>query len=283
MLYELTNVIRPETANWQQQRARLQQSGGQVITLAPNPGFSGLLAREGVQGHNLIDWVTKRTYQLGRYLYFNQIPTVMDAEIFMNQDRTISLISEGDVIGEVELYANTRRAVKSVTYLNADGGRDFIEEYTFDGQLFSRLFYDRNAVQEICFYDNQQRPIVRYYFYNRQLNLVTIEDPTTREVTVQYDTQLDFMRDQLAQRLTANDQVHISYLGLELSVLAKTPSRNTLYLTEAPLDDAGQVKGNLRAILTDDIGYVQQVVVSAEAATALKDAGCSTDKLIVNA
>lgn len=281
MLYELTNIIRPETDNWQQQRTRLQQTNGQVLTLAPNPGFSGLLSREGTQGHNLIDWVTQRVYYPGNYLYFNQIPTVTDAEIFMNQDRSISLISEGDVIGEVELYANTRRAVKSVTYLNEDGGRDFIEEYTFDGELFSRIFYDRNAVQEICFYDNQQRPVIRYYYYERQLNLVTIENPETREVITQYDTQLQFMRAQLAQRLTRDDQVNISYLGLELSVLAETTSQNTLYLEEAPLNEAGQVKGNLRAILTNEVKYVQHVVASEDAATVLKTANCPIDKLII--
>lgn len=281
MLYELTNIIRPDTDNWQRQRERLQQSNGQVITLAPNPGFSGLLARENVQGRNLIDWVTQRVYHPGNYLYFNQISTVTDAEIFMNQDRSISLISEGDVIGEVELYANTRRAVKSVTYLNEDGGRDFIEEYTFDGELFSRIFYDRNAVQEICFYDNQQRPVIRYYYYNRQLNLVTLEDPETREVTTQYNTQLQFMRAQLAQQLTPDDQVNISYLGLELSVLAETASQNTLYLEEAPLNDAGQVKGNLRAILTDEVKYVQHVVINEEAVTVLKGTNCPIDKVIV--
>ena len=57
----------------------------------------------------------------------------------MNEDRTISLITDGDEIGKVSLYPMTRRHVKEVRYFYPDGTIDFIEEYAADGNC-SQLF-----------------------------------------------------------------------------------------------------------------------------------------------
>ena len=69
--------------------------------------------------------------------------------------------------------------------------------------------------------------------------MVTIRDTATLKVTQKFNTTLDFIREQLALRLTENDTVGISYMGLELFALATSNSRNTLYLEESPLDGKG--------------------------------------------
>lgn len=69
----------------------------------------------------------------------------------MNEDRTISLITDGDEIGKVSLYPMTRRHVKEVRYFYPDGTIDFIEEYAADGKLFSTIYYCNDQVQEIAF------------------------------------------------------------------------------------------------------------------------------------
>ena len=45
----------------------------------------------------------------------------------MNEDRTISVINDGEEIGQVITYPETRRHVKEVKYLNVDGTTDFLK------------------------------------------------------------------------------------------------------------------------------------------------------------
>lgn len=278
MRYELTNMIRPGTANWEQQKQRLLAEGGQVLTLAPNPGFYGLLQAEGIDGINLIDWLTKRHYHADRYLFFNEIPTVSGAEIFMNKDRTISIISEGERIGSVILYANTRRAVKEVHYTNADGTPDFVEEYTFDGGLYSRIFYTRGDVNEIVFYDESERPVIRYYFYDGVVNFVTVENDDG-SVKYRYNSVQSFITGILGKMMSKRDEINITYMGLELNVLEKTHSSNSLYLQESPVDEDGKVKGNLRAILNNELPFIQTVKMDNNALQLIQSQVENTTKI----
>ncbi|KRK96871.1 hypothetical protein FD04_GL002148 [Secundilactobacillus odoratitofui DSM 19909 = JCM 15043] len=278
MRYELTNMIRPGTANWEQQKQRLLAEGGQVLTLAPNPGFYGLLQAEGIDGINLIDWLTKRHYHADRYLFFNEIPTVSGAEIFMNKDRTISIISEGERIGSVILYANTRRAVKEVHYTNTDGTPDFVEEYTFDGGLYSRIFYTRGDVNEIVFYDESERPVIRYYFYDGVVNFVTVENDDG-SVKYRYNSVQAFLTDMLGKMMSKRDEINITYMGLELNVLEKTHSDNSLYLQESPVDEDGKVKGNLRAILNNELPFIQTVKMDNNALQLIQSQVENTTKI----
>lgn len=87
----------------------------------------------------------------------------------MNEDRSISVINDGDEIGQVVTYPETRRHVKEVNYLNRDGTTDLIEEYADDGALYSNIHFFNDAVQEIDFFDSQQHPIVQYFFMRDKL------------------------------------------------------------------------------------------------------------------
>lgn len=265
MDYEMVNLIRPDSTNWAQQKERAKTFQRTVLTLAPNPGFFGLCKTQGITGLNLLDWITKWTYDPDGQLFFNQLPTVTGAEIFMNEDQTISIISDGDEIGQLRLYDGTRRRVKDATYFNADRTIDFIEEYTFDGQLFSNLLYDKSEVQRIDFYNEAQQPVLRYFFYEKALNWITIEDPTTAVIVSQYPNMMAYLTNQLAKLLKPDDSVAITYMGMELSALALSASENTLYLQESPTDAEGQIKGNLAGILTDRIAYIQHVAVTKAA------------------
>lgn len=265
MNYEITNVLKPETDNWQHQKKRLEQNGGQVITLAPDPNFYAKIQQAGVDGINVIDYVTQRTYDADSNLFFNRIPTVDGSEIFMNSDGSISIISDGEEIGSVQLYNGTRRLVQSVTYYNADKSRNFVEEYTSDGQLFSRLAYRDDEVFHIAFFNNQNQVALRFYRYEGQINLITVMDPESQKVIASYNNLVDFYRYEVGEIVTDDDQVGISYLGIELQVLAATQSTNTLYLEESPVDDNGLLRGNLQGIIDGQIDTVQRIAVTDEA------------------
>lgn len=113
--------------------------------------FSSDASKEAVQGINILDQVTQRSHDPETFLFFNQVPTAYCTEVYMNEDRTISLITDGDEIGKVSLYPMTRRHVKEVRYFYPDGTIDFIEEYAADGKLFSTIYYCNDQVQEIAF------------------------------------------------------------------------------------------------------------------------------------
>lgn len=76
------------------------------------------------------------------------------AEIIMNRDGVITIVKDGVTIGEMRVFPRSRRLVQDIKFFNVDGTRDMVEEYTFDGKLFSNLFYFNDNVQEIDFFDN---------------------------------------------------------------------------------------------------------------------------------
>lgn len=281
MEYELVSVIRPKNPIWEKQKKRLKAQGGQVISISPSPTFNKLLVDEEVQGINLLDSLTQRERHEENFLFFNQIPTAYSAEIFMNEDRSISIVNDGEEIGRVVLYPQTRRHVKEVQYLNSDGTTDFIEEYADDGELYSNLFFFNNTVQEINFFNNNQFPVVSYFFYEGKINLVAVKDPETMKVTAKYNSLMDFLTDQIAQLVDQNDQISISYMGLEMFALEKTTSYNILYLEESPFDSKGVIKGNLLSILKDKISYIKEVRMSDTHHKQLKDKNVPLDKATI--
>lgn len=281
MNYELTNILNPDSQAWAQQKARIEAGKKKVLSLTSSPRFFGLLQSEKVAGVNLLDSVTGRKYQKNKTRFFNDVPVPYGAQVAMNADGSISVIYDGDELGKVHLYGNTRRAVQDVRYTNPDGTMDNIIEFAFDGNEFSNIFYYNDEIQEIVFLNNDGQAVVRYYYYGGAINYITVEDPKTHKMIKDYTTLTEFYADQLAKLLKPKDKVTISYLGIELDVLAQTKSHNIINLAEDPFDENDNVRGNLLSILNDDISYIQEVQVSQENADKLKQKQISLAKVTV--
>ncbi|ANZ57698.1 hypothetical protein BGL34_04115 [Fructilactobacillus lindneri] len=233
-----------------------------VISLVSAPKIGAYFGEANVNGYNVLDHLTHRKYHFGKYRFFNDVPVPSWSKIFVNRDGSISILDRCEEIGKEYLYPNTRRAVQDVRYSNEDGSLDYIEEYAFDGTLFSNLFYAENEMLEMVFYDQKQRPVVRYYLYEGVINYITVEDPKTQEVIEHYDNLPDFYNDQVKRMVTDQDTVIIYYMGVELSSLRGTKSHNVLRLSESPLDDNQKVRANLVNILYDRISTIQTVQVT---------------------
>lgn len=278
MNYELVSVLRVETDNWKQQKQRAINNNSKVITLLTDPFFTRYKKEEYENMMNIVDYVTKRTYDEKNSLFFDKVPMIDGAEIFMNADGIISIIKNGVRIGEMRTFPQSRRLVQDVTYFNDDGTKDMVEEYTFDGSIFSNIYYYEDRVQEIDFTNNDGQVCLRFYFYEGEMNLITVVDPTTNAVLESYDNMIQFQKAQLQKIVGPEDQINISYLGMELDVLEKTKSKNTLYLEESAFDGS-KVKGNLKLIMDDQIQYVQQAVVKHEDYDQMVDQGLNVSKV----
>lgn len=278
MNYELVSVLRPETDNWKSQKERAEKNKSTLITLFPEPLFVRLQKEEYPKMVNVVDCVTKRKYDENSSLFFDKVDTVQGAEIIMNRDGVIRIVKDGVTIGEMRVFPRSRRLVQDIKFFNADGTRDMVEEYTFDGKLFSNLFYFNDNVQEIDFFDNNRDVRLRFYFYEGAMNLITVENPKTKEVIEKYDNMSQFQAAQVAKIVKPEDEVGITYLGVELDALKDTQSKNTLYLEE-PAFDGDQVKGNLKLIMEDEVDYVQRVVVSSEDYQKMLDLGLNVSKV----
>lgn len=262
MNYELLNTIDVGADIWPTVKKRVKKNHATVLTLAAFPAYGGILAKEGLKGVNIVDLVTKRTYHADNYRFFNRVRVPYTAKVEMNDDQSINIIYEGEPIAREFLFPNARRATQDVRFNNSDGTLDYIEEYAADGTLFSNIFYTNNQIQEIVFYDLKERPVLRYYYYENNINYITIEDPVSHKVQTSYDTLPAFLQDQVAKLVDPEDTVTFSYLGIELESLMKTKSHNIIQMAEPPLDESHNLRGNLRAILTNDIPYVQEVRMS---------------------
>lgn len=281
MNYELVTMINQGNPVWEASKKRLKENNGKVLSILPSQDFGKLIQDEKVDGLNLFDFLTKRSYDLEQFMYFNQAPVPSLSEIFMNGDFSISIIHEGDEIGTMALFPNTRRLVKNIQYKHTDNRKDMTEEYTIDGKLFSEIFYYNDKPQEVHFYNEKQVSIISYYFYDGKMEYVTLNDEQTGKVISSYANLEQLIAEQLSKILTIKDKVAISYLGMELFSLAKTTSYNTVYLNESPLDDNGNVKGNLLYILQDDIRYIHEVKMSLEYKQILIKKGVSISKVSV--
>lgn len=269
MNYELINGVSPQSPAWPTFKQWAKEENAPFIVLQPLPGLLGVAKKQDIQLRSVIDFVTKRRYAKDSYRFFNEAPVPDGAEIFMSGDGVISIIYEGEIIGYVTTYANTRRAVKQIDYLNPDQTKDFTEEYAYDGNQYSNLFYYDNTLQQIQFLNNDGQIVVREYLYDGMINMITIEDPITGKVVTQYDDLTRFLTATVAKMVTAHDTVRIHYMGVELNVLKDSPAHNVLRLAEAPFDDQGTVRGFLLMILKDEINYVQEVEMSRAAYQAL--------------
>lgn len=254
-----------------------------VISLVSAPKIGAYFGEPNVNGINILDQLTHRKYHFGKYRFFNDVPVPAWSKIFVNRDGSISILDRGDEIGKEYLYPNTRRAVQDVRYTNEDGSLDYIEEYAFDGTLFSNLFYAENEMLEMVFYNQQQRPVVRYYLYEGVINYITVEDPQTRDVIKSYDSLSDFYNNQIKKIITDKDNVIVYYMGNELAALQGTTSQNILRLSESPLDENQQVRGNLAKILRNQISTIQKVQVTQSYYDILKKNQLPLEKLeIIN-
>lgn len=282
MKYELVTVIRPADPNWKLQKERLHKEGGKVLSIAPSPDFEKLKKDEKVNGLNIIDRITKRPHDSKSFLFFNQAPVPDEAEIFMNEDRSISVVQDGEEIGEVELYHGTRRHVKNLRYLNWDGTPDYTVEFADDGQPFSNIYYHEDKIQQIDFLGDKELPVLSYYFYDGQINLVALQEPRSFEVKEKFDTVLDFLSTEVAKIVKKTDTVTITYMGQELFALAKTKSHNILRLEESPMDEQGNVKGNLKSILENRIPYIHEVHVNHMHYAQLQKTGVAMGKVKIS-
>lgn len=271
MNYELVNVVNPKTKSWNIQKKRAIELNEKIILLAPNSGTAGLEKSEGVKIVNLIDFIVKRRYKNKKGLFFNRAPVPTGSEIFMNQDRSISIIFNGEEIGLMYLYVGTRRYVKSINYKNSDGTPDFSEEYTSEGNKYSTIYYTKGEVQKINFYNDLEQIIVSFFFYEGLINLVVVRDADNGNIESQYNDLNSFYSEQLSKLLKNNDVVNFNFLGIELESLSKSISHNNLYLEETPLDGEGNVKGNLHFILQDEVKFIEKVFTSEKNAEILRN------------
>lgn len=269
MNYELINGVLTESPAWPTFKQWAKEENAPFIVLQPLPGLLGVVKEQDIQLRSVIDFVTKRRYAKDSYRFFNESPVPDGAEIFMSGDGVISIIYEGEIIGYVTTYANTRRSVKQIDYLNPDQTKDFTEEYAYDGNHYSNLFYYNNTLQQIQFLNNDGQTAVRQYLYDGVINMITIEDPITGKIVTQYDDLTSFLTAVVAKMVTAHDTIRIHYMGVELNALKDSPAHNVLRLAESPFDDQGAVRGFLLMILKDEIKYVQEVEMSRAAYQAL--------------
>lgn len=281
MNYELVTLIRRGNPEWEGIAERLHCEAAKLISVLPSPEFSKSIEDLKIEGINLFDYLTRRSYDLSQSLFFNRAQVPSFSEIFMNEDYSISIIHEGQEIGIMELFQNTRRLVKNIQYLHENGEKDYIEEYAIDGKIFSEIFYFNNLPQEIHFYNDKKIPVISYFFYEGRLEYVSLNDQRTGEVKEGFKSLDYFISEQVAKIITSIDQVRISFLGLELTALSKTNSHNILRLNESPFDENGEVKGNLLAILTNKIDYIQEVEVSLETKQSLIKKGVPVSKVKV--
>jgi len=259
MRYEMLNTIPQGTPTWENIKKRAKKNHETILTIAPAPGQYSAVKENQLPAMNLLDTITKRETHPGRYVFFDHAPVPDGTAIQMQEDGYINLARDGRSIGFMTLYPNTHRALKEIHYTNPDGTNDVLEEYMYDGSHYSNLIYYNNELQQIQFLNEAGEIVIRYFFYNKVINLVTIEDPETQEVARRYDTLNDFTQNELAAILKPEDTVIISYMGTELNALAKTHSHNVLHLSEPAVDETGAVRGNLLMILNDEIKYIQEV------------------------
>lgn len=281
MNYELVTVIRPEQETWILSKKRIYESKGKVLSILPSQFFAKHLEDEKVKGVNVFDELTKREYSLDKSMYFNEAPVPSYSEIFMNGDFSISIINEGEEIGSVELFPNTRRLVKNIHYFS-EMRKDFTQEYTIDGELFSEIFYFNKKPQEIHFYNKNRVAVISYFFYEGKLEFISLNNGKTGTMVQGYTSFEEFISDCVAKMLTVKDRVTISFMGIEMLALSKSRSYNILELTESPLDDNGEVKGNLLQILKNDISYIHEVKMSLEYKQLLLKKNVPISKVTLN-
>lgn len=281
MNYEIINQLATGQSGWAEHKADLNETNTKLLVLGPLPGFFGFLKDEGLEGVDLIDIVTQRKYIKDSYMFFDKAPVPQGTAVYMNDDGTISLIHDGETIGSMITYAGTRRAVKEIRYQYLDGTKDLIQEYTFDGNQYSNLFYYNDDIQEIQFLNRKGSPVIREFFYQGNINLITIEDPTSGRELRRYDNIDAFRAGELARFLKPEDTAVTRYMGLEMSALRDTKSHNILRLSESPFDENNEVRGNLLAILKNDIAYIQEVQMDQASYNALALRKAPLDKATV--
>ncbi|GAB7391529.1 hypothetical protein [Lactococcus garvieae] len=281
MNYELVTVIRPEQEAWVLSKKRMYKSKGKVLSILPSQFFFFFLQDEKVTGVNVFDKLTKRKYDLNKSMYFNEAPVPSYSEIFMNADFSISIINEGEEIGSVELFPQTRRLVKNIHYFS-ETKKDFTQEYTIDGELFSEIFYFNNKPQEIHFYNKNRVAVISYFFYDGKLEFISLNNAKTGAMIQGYTSFEEFISDCVAKMLTVRDRVTISFMGIEMVALSKSSSYNILELTESPLDDNGEIKGNLLQILKNNISYIHEVKMPLEYKQLLMKKNVPVSKITVS-
>ncbi|EPC18104.1 hypothetical protein [Lacticaseibacillus paracasei] len=269
MNYEIVNQLNAGQPGWDAHKAALNKSDTQLLVLGPLPGFFGFLQDEGLSGVNLIDIITRRKYVKDSYMFFDKAPVPEGTAVYMNEDGTISLIQEGETIGSMITYAGTRRAVKELRYNYLDGTKDLIEEYAFDGNHYSNLFYYNDEIQEIQLLNRNGNPVVREFFYQGGINLITINDPFSGHQLRHYNDIAAFRAGELARFLKPEDTAVTRYMGIEMEALREAKSHNVLRLSESPFDDNDEVRGNLLAILKNDVSFIQEVQMDQASYNAL--------------
>lgn len=269
MNYELINGVVTDSPAWPTFKQESKDLHAPFIVLQSLPGLLGVEKEEGIHIQSLVDYVTKRRHNKDTYRFFNEAPVPSNAQIYMSEDGFINIIENGETIGLIFTYDHTRRAVKQINYFNPDNSRDFIEEYAYDGNQYSNLFYYNNTIQQMQFLNNEGQVVLRQYLYDGVINLITIEDPDSGKILERYDDLVSFLAATVAKMVTVHDTVRIHYMGVEMNALRQSPAHNVLRLAETPFDDDGNVRGFLLQILKDEIKYIHEVEMSKAAYQAL--------------
>ncbi|PWF99717.1 hypothetical protein [Levilactobacillus bambusae] len=280
MDYEIVNTLRPPLRSWRAQKERLQRENGILITLAPDINTYQKSLNEHVNVINIIDRLTKRSYDPTTFLAANQIPLRRGVKTTRDQEQLV-IVRGRRTIGRVEFYENSVDHVHLVTYLDKDDEPQLVEEYAEDGKLFSRSEYLNNQLQSRNFYNDAAEIVVTFTYRNNTVHAVTVEDPNTRQSIISYSSLADFMTSQVAEIVQPDDWVGVLYMDVELFALAKTLSTNVLYMEENPINFDGKFQTTLAAILTNEIQYIRYVVVDHAKAAQVAETDLPTDKLVI--
>lgn len=283
MHYEITNAINENSASWQEQRKRTEETNGTIVTLAATPATYSFIRQSKLKIVNLVDFVSGISYGKHKGIFFNKADVPEGSEVFMNANGSISIIHDGDIIGSIELYQGTRRYIRSINYDNRDGSRDFVEEFTQNGQKYSRLYYSRGKLQRVSYFNSEEQVVLDFYVYDGKINFISISNPHSHKIEKKYDTIEDFWREQISRIVSSEDTVGITSLGPDLQSVTNTSSSNTLYFKEDPLDESGKIKGNLEFILKNDVKFIDRVYVTSATYKVLSDNGLPMDKVNIYA
>ena len=67
-----------------------------MLSIPPSPNFQAMLQKKRCRGINILDQVTQRSHDPETFLFLTKSQRLIGTEVYMNEDRTISLITDGD-------------------------------------------------------------------------------------------------------------------------------------------------------------------------------------------
>lgn len=202
-------------------------------------------------------------------LWWTDLKVPDGAQFVINGDGTKNIVSRGHVIAHVRWFKDSPRIVQAVIWQDPDGKIDYKDIYRRDGKLFAKQYFSEGQLLESDFYFGQSTVHVRDFYFENHRNFVYAYDQKYEQA----DVYIAHIKDQWAQ-YTFN----ITQLGREISFA----SENTvLTLVDGVLDEQGQLRPDVVAILDDPRHKIQQVRLSQSDLDILVSRGIATYKVCI--